>query len=109
VGPRAVLDAAKRKINNNGVAGLSNPAQTSVWVKLSGPHTHGFIKDHNCRKSLGTISLPGERQGTSSAIAGGDSMRTDGDRELNRLTTVGQPENNTADNTIAAVITTTAA
>jgi hypothetical protein len=65
--------------------------------------------EHNRRKSLGTTSLPAERQGASGAIAGGNSMRTDGDRELIRRTTVGQPENNTADNTIAAVITTTTA
>jgi hypothetical protein len=65
--------------------------------------------EHNRQKSLGTTSLPGERQGASEAITGGDSSRTNGDRELIRWTMVGQPKNNTADNMIAAVITMTTA
>lgn len=50
------------------------------------------------RKSLGKQPLPGERQGTSGATAGSDSMRDGGGRLLNRRAPAGSPEETTADN-----------
>jgi hypothetical protein len=84
------------------VAGLSNPTQASVWMKLRGSHTHipkhsNLERDNN--RSLGKNSLPGERQGTSGTSAGRSSIRATGDRMLSRRAPVGLPENITAEDT----------
>ncbi|KAK7792843.1 hypothetical protein R5R35_004418 [Gryllus longicercus] len=44
------------------------------------------------KKALKNMPLPKERRGTSGAIAGGDSMRADGDQQLCRRALVGIPE-----------------
>lgn len=43
------------------------------------------------------MPLPGERQGTSGATAGSDSMRVGSDHQLSRRAMIGKPEATTAE------------